>query len=255
MGATAYSNFRRRPGHKLELEARFKCNIVSPMASPLPAHSGRPPASARGARTRQALVKAARDVFERDGFLDARIADIAGAAGVATGSFYTYFNRKEDAFAAVIDELSDEMLHPRLRASADRDDPVAMIEAANRSYLVAYRRNARLMALMEQVAQVDENFRRMRLRRVRAFTDRNAQAIGELQRRGLADPNLDPQLTAEALSAMVGRVAYYRYVHRFNPASIESLTQTLTALWAGALGLTARRPAEPHPSKPRRPPR
>jgi AcrR family transcriptional regulator len=189
------------------------------MASLLPARSGRPPVSARGARTREALVRAAREVFERDGFLDARIADIASAAGVATGSFYTYFNSKEDAFAAVIDELSDEMLHPRLRA------------------------------------QVYEDFRRRRLRRVRAFTDRNAQAVAELQRRGLADPSLDPQLTAEALSAMVGRVAYYRYVHRFNSASIESLTQTLTALWAGALGLNARPAVKHHPPKPRRSPR
>jgi AcrR family transcriptional regulator len=222
------------------------------MASLLPARSGRPPVSARGARTREALVKAAREVFERDGFLDARITDIAAAAGVATGSFYTYFNSKEDAFAAVIDELSDEMLHPRLRESADRDDPVAMIEATNRSYLMAYRRNAKLMALMEQVAQVDEDFRRMRMSRVRSFTDRNAQAIAQLQQRGLADPSLDPQLTAQALSAMVGRVAYYRYVHRFNTASLESLTQTLTALWAGALGLTARLAGESDPSKPRR---
>jgi AcrR family transcriptional regulator len=222
------------------------------MANPLPARSGRPPASARGARTREGLVRAAREVFERDGFLDARIVDIASAAGVATGSFYTYFNSKEDAFAAVIDELSEEMLHPRLRETAERDDPVAMIEATNRSYLLAYRRNARLMALMEQVAQVNEDFRRTRLRRVRAFTDRNAQAIAELQRRGLADRTLDPQLTAEALSAMVGRVAYYRYVHRFNNASIESLTQTLTALWAGALGLNSRPAGKPRPIKPRR---
>ena len=49
------------------------------------------------------------------------------------------------------------MLHPRLERSTDRDDPVAVIEAANRAYLVAYRRNARLMALMEQVAQIDSD--------------------------------------------------------------------------------------------------
>ena len=65
------------------------------------------------------------------------------------------------------------------------------------------------MALMEQVAQIDEDFRRMRLRRVRAFTERNAQAIAQLQQRGLADPDLDPQLAAQALSAMVGRMAYF----------------------------------------------
>jgi AcrR family transcriptional regulator len=189
-------------------------------------------------------VNAAREVFERDGFLDARITDIAATAGVAAGSFYTYFKSKEDVFAAVMDEVNEEMLHPRLREFADRDDPISVIEATNRSYLAAYRRNARLMALMEQVAQIDEDFRRMRLRRVRAFTERNAQAIAQLQQRGLADPGLDPQLAAQALSAMVGRMAYFRYVQGFGNASIDTLASTLTRLWAGALGIP--------PSKPRR---
>src|SRR5690349_3750886 len=155
-----------------EVEAGF--NYRGRMASELPARSGRPPVSARGARTRDALVKAGREVFERDGFLDARITDITATAGVAAGSFYTYFKSKEDVFAAVMDDVNEEMLHPRLREFADRDDPVSVIEATNRSYLVAYRRNARLMALMEQVAQIDDDFRRIRLRRVRAFTERNA---------------------------------------------------------------------------------
>ena len=97
---------------------------------------------------------------------------------------------------------------------------------------------------MEQVAQIDEDFRRMRLRRVRAFTERNAQAIAQLQQRGLADPGLDPQLAAQALSAMVGRMAYFRYVQGFGNASIDTLAGTLTRLWAGALGIP--------PSKPRR---
>jgi AcrR family transcriptional regulator len=225
------------------------------MASELPARSGRPPVSARGVRTREALVNAAREVFERDGFLDARITDITATAGVAAGSFYTYFKRKEDVFAAVMEEVNEEMLHPRLRAFADRDDPVSVIEATNRSYLAAYRRNAKLMGLMEQVAQIDEDFRRMRLRRGRSFTDRNAQAIQQLQRRGLADPDLDPQLAAQALSAMVGRMAYFRYVQGLGNASVESLAKTLTRLWAGALGipLTRKLPAVvPQPSKPRR---
>jgi AcrR family transcriptional regulator len=225
-----------------EVEAGF--NYGRAMASELPARSGRPPVSARGARTRDALVKAAREVFERDGFLDARITDISATAGVAAGSFYTYFKSKEDVFAAVMDEVNEEMLHPRLRSFADRDDPVSVIEATNRSYLAAYRRNAKLMALMEQVAQIDEEFRRMRLRRVRAFTDRNAQAIRQLQQRGLADPELDAQTAAQALSAMVSRMAYFRYVQGFGSGSLDSLAKTLTRLWAGALGIP--------PSKPRR---
>jgi AcrR family transcriptional regulator len=207
--------------------------------SALPSQTGRAPVSARGTRTREALVRAARRVFEHDGFLEARITDIAKEAGVAAGSFYTYFNDKEDAFAAVMEEVNDEMLHPRLLGSpGDRDDPVALIEAANRAYLAAYRRNAKLMALMEQVAQIDEDFRTLRLRRAKAFIDRNARAIARLQHEGLADPELDPQLAAEAMSSMVSRVAYNRYVQGLGSASIAALTKTLTRLWANALGIT-----------------
>jgi AcrR family transcriptional regulator len=211
--------------------------------SALPSQTGRAPASARGTRTREALVTAARQVFERDGFLDARITDIAEQAGVAAGSFYTYFTSKEDAFAAVMDEINEEMLHPRLTAIStdhDREDPVAVIEAANRAYLVAYRRNAKLMALMEQVAQIDEDFRRLRRRRAKAFIERNARAISRLQQRGLADPELDPNLAAHAMSSMVSRMAYARYVQGLGSASLEALCKTLTRLWANALGITPR---------------
>lgn len=198
----------------------------------------RRPSTPRGARTRAALVSAARRIFERDGFLDARIVDIAEEAGVATGSFYTYFDGKEDAFAAVMAEVQEEMLHPRLVPVADRDDPTTVIETANRAYLISYRRNARLMALMEQVAEIDEGFRRQRLQRTRAFTARNAHAISRLQQQGLADPSLDPQLAALALSSMVSRMAYVRYVQGFGSASTDALVQVLTRLWTGALGIT-----------------
>ena len=51
------------------------------------------------ARTRQKLLDAARVVFERDGFHDARLADIVQEAQVATGTFYNYYNSKEEISA------------------------------------------------------------------------------------------------------------------------------------------------------------
>jgi AcrR family transcriptional regulator len=186
-------------------------------------------------------VQAAREVFERDGFLAARITDITARAGVAAGSFYTYFTGKEDAFAAVMDEVQEEMLHPRLREITAHDDPLAVIESANRAYLAAYRRNAKLMALMEQVIHIDEGLRRVRLRRARAFEERNAAAVRALQQSGLANPGLDARLAARALSAMVSRTAYLRYVQGYGNESNETLVRTLTALWAGALGITPNR--------------
>jgi AcrR family transcriptional regulator len=188
----------------------------------------------RGARTRQALVAGARRVFEHDGFLDARITDIAAAAGVATGSFYTHFESKEAAFAAVIAEVHEETLHPRLEVAHSTDDPIAVIGAAHRDYLQAYKRNARLMALLDQVALIDDDFRRLRLERADLMAQRNAKAIRRLQAQGLADPGLDPLFTAHALNAMVSRMASLVFVHG-EKIPFESLLATLTCLWANAL--------------------
>jgi AcrR family transcriptional regulator len=201
---------------------------------PEPAWTREPPRTARGARTRAAIVHAARTVFERDGYHNARLTDITAEAGSATGSFYTYFTNKEEVFAAVLAEVQDEMLHPHVRAMTDTDDPVALIEAANRAYLVAYRRNAGLMRLLEEVALVDDDIRELRRRRGRAFAERNAEFIRDLQARGLADPELDPVLGASALSAMVGRIAYSAYVGG-ETWKLDALVATLTRLWANAL--------------------
>jgi AcrR family transcriptional regulator len=195
-----------------------------------------PPRTARGARTRAALVTAARTVFERDGYLNARLTDITAEANCSTGSFYTYFTNKEEIFAAVLEEAQEEMLHPHVREVTRDEDPVAIIEASNRAYLVTYERNAKLMRLLDQVATIDDDVRDMRRRRGALFAERNARSIRELQARGLADPDLDPIIAARALSAMVGRMAHSVYVLG-DHVDREELIQTLTRLWANALRL------------------
>ncbi len=195
-----------------------------------------PPRSARGARTRAKLVAAARTVFERDGYLDSRVADISAEADTATGSFYTYFDSKEEIFAAVLAELQDDMLHQHIQEVVDSEDPTAVIEASNRAYLLVYERNAKLMRLLEQVSTIDESFRELRRKRSKAFAERNAHSIRNLQARGLADPDLDAMLTATALSAMVSRVAYINYVLG-DDWKLDELVEELTRLWVNALGI------------------
>lgn len=194
------------------------------------------PRSPRGVRTRTALVEAARVVFERDGYLDVKITDITKEAGVAAGSFYTYFDGKEEIFAAVAAAVQEDMLHPRLRERLGEDDPLVLIDAANREYLLAYKRNARLMALFEQVAQIDDEFREVRRKRGAAFVRRNAKMIRALQESGRADPDLDPLIAAHALSGMVGRMAYSVFALG-ERIPFERLVTTLNQIWANALKL------------------
>ena len=102
----------------------------------------------------------------------------------------------------------------------------------------------RLMALLEQVATVDEDFRELRLQRTAAFLARNARAIRRLQEAGLADPELDADLASLALSSMISRCAYVAFVLERAPggsgvpADVDRLADTLTRLWVNALRIT-----------------
>jgi AcrR family transcriptional regulator len=191
--------------------------------------------SKRGQATRRLLMDAGRRVFERDGFLDAKITAIVSEAGVAVGSFYTHFSTKDDLLEAILEETTAIMLYPSVGADAVPEDPVETIDRANRAYLAAYQANAGLMRVFEEVAAVNDRFRVMREERSRSFHRRNARAIRWLQERGDADPALDPEAAAIMLSTMVSRVAYGVFALRTVDMAPDVLADTVTRLWVNAL--------------------
>lgn len=192
----------------------------------------------RGHETRAALIAAARQIFERDGFLKARITDIAAAANVATGSFYLYFTNKEEVFAVLMEQTYEELFKTGVLNLDPDDDPPRRIEESLRTYLETYRRHTRMRKLMEQVANLDDRFFRILLDRSLSTATQNADGIRRLQERGLADPDLDPDLTALSLGAMGTRVAYTVFCGELSyREDLEALVQTLTRIWVSSLKL------------------
>lgn len=202
-----------------------------------PRKLGSQPQTARGKRTRDLLIAAARTIFERDGYVDSRLVDIAAEAKCSIGSFYTWFDSKDVILAAVFQEAQSEMLHPGTGQIEGTDDPVAIIGASNRAYFEAYRRNARLNQLLQQVSSVDPRFRALRRARAAAFVSRNARAISDLQERGLADRQVDTEVAAMALSGMVARLASEAFLFDLEH-DVDVLVVTATRLWTNSLGLT-----------------
>jgi len=196
------------------------------------------PTTARGIRTRENLVAAARRVFERDGFINSRLTDITAEAACSIGTFYTYFDTKEEIFTAVMQAAADDMLHPGLpRVDDDISNVAAILQASNRAYVEAYKRNARLNLLLEQVATIDPEFRKLRIARGAAFAERNARWIKRLQDAGYADPELDPVMTARALSPILGRMAYHAYALEEPWSDDDAIVDTATQVWLNALGV------------------
>ena len=64
-------------------------------------------------KTRQILIDVARQMFAKNGLEGTTMNDIAAASGKGRRTLYTYFNRKEDVYSAVIESeverLSDKL--------------------------------------------------------------------------------------------------------------------------------------------------
>ena len=76
---------------------------------PSSAVGARVPRTARGERTLRKILDAAREEFGERGFSDSSIVGITQRAGVALGTFYTYFESKEALFHALVRDMSEQV--------------------------------------------------------------------------------------------------------------------------------------------------
>lgn len=89
------------------------------------ASDGKAPRTARGERTLRKILDAARDEFGERGFSDSSIVGITQRAGVALGTFYTYFDSKESVFQALVRDMSAQVrdnVAPAFREASDAID-------------------------------------------------------------------------------------------------------------------------------------
>lgn len=195
------------------------------------------PRSPKGARTRARLLEAAKAVFEETGFLEARISDIAEHAGLSHGTFYHYFDSKEQAFREVAEE------HEALLTAPDEsggDAPATEYERilrANRLYLGRYRDNGKIMGVIEEVSRYDTQVNDARVLRQKHFAKRAEDRIHRLQDAKQVDRAIDPEIAAVALGAMVARFAELWLVEEWAPYEFDHAVEQLSLLWAKSIGV------------------
>ena len=78
-------------------------------ATVIDASAGKEPRTERGRRTQRAVLDAAAAEFGEKGFHDSSIVSITARAGVALGTFYTYFDSKDALFRALVSDISDQV--------------------------------------------------------------------------------------------------------------------------------------------------
>ncbi|HMC40698.1 MAG TPA: TetR/AcrR family transcriptional regulator [Acidimicrobiales bacterium] len=208
-------------------------------APPAPNDKASGPRSRKGAETRARLVGAAKEIFEENGFLDARISDIAERAGLSHGSFYHYFESKEEIFREVAYAVGDQLSAPLGEVVLDPESeasPQDRIRQAIRMHLESYRKEARIMGVIEQVSRYDAEMRRARFEQQRLYGEQVEDSIRRMQRNGMIDRDLDPVIAAAALGSMTTRFPELWLVEGALECSFDDAAEQLARVFINGLG-------------------
>jgi AcrR family transcriptional regulator len=192
------------------------------------ASEGKQPRTARGQRTLRAILDAAAAEFGEKGFHDGSISGITRRAGVALGSFYTYFDSKDAVFRALVRDMSDQVrehVAPAIRAAPEQ---IAAERAGLLSFIEFVRSHKEIYRIIDESEFVDpDSFRRhyattadriaARLRAAAGRGEVRAD-VGEVHawaimgmnvflglRYGVWDDDRSPDAVADAIAAMLAR--------------------------------------------------
>jgi AcrR family transcriptional regulator len=192
------------------------------------------PSTPKGHRTRARILDAARVVFARDGFVEARMGDIATGARLSAGGLYRYFMSKEDVFAALIANLVRDLFEASGHTvHSFVSHPYEALLEANRGYLSVYYGNRDLLRAFVEAVAVDARFREMwwsaRRRHVERFVRAARAAHGKRKVDGV-----DLETVVESMTCMVEQSAYLWWAQEDllgRRVSVEDAARVVTRAW------------------------
>ncbi|WP_144098336.1 TetR/AcrR family transcriptional regulator [Croceicoccus sediminis] len=113
------------------------------------------PRTERGRRTLRKLLDAAAIEFGEKGFHEASISGITRRAGTALGSFYTYFDSKDEIFRALVSDMSGMVRTQSAQAVTPDMSPIEVETAALSGFLQFAREHKEIYRIIDEAEFVD----------------------------------------------------------------------------------------------------
>ena len=178
--------------------------------------------TARGVRSRAALLGAARSLFRQKGYANTTIADIAREAGRATGSFYTYFDNKEELLEQLAEDFETDISGHMSAVNMADADPYELIRELCAVTWRVYRARSAEVAGMFQAAMQNDHFSR-RWAAIRSRGRRKiAAAIVAAEKSGLVRvTNPHPEILASAIGSMITDFCYLWLIDGGEPGTAQ----------------------------------
>jgi AcrR family transcriptional regulator len=158
-------------------------------------------------------LRAATRIFAKHGYRAAAISDIIRAAGVARGTFYLYFQSKQDVLFAVIDDLREQQ-RTFIAQLADQKnsslqaDPREQARQGFLAWLQFYdKRRDALKILLRETNLIDARLERKREEIRRGVVEYLSNRIRRRQQTGLFQRKISPEIASHCLIGMLDEIA------------------------------------------------
>jgi TetR/AcrR family transcriptional regulator, fatty acid metabolism regulator protein len=199
-------------------------------------HSARPKAKSNGRRAaskkkepqpelgkRERILDAAVKVFAAEGFYNARVSQIAEAAGVADGTIYLYFKSKDDLLINLFEDRMEQVNANLREAIATESTAVARLKRIVKLHLEMVEHNRDMAEVISvELRQSSKFIREYSNPKFAEFLRTIAGAVVEGQRSGELRASIDPYVFARALFGALDEIALAWLVkHQGSKASIE----------------------------------
>ncbi|HEV3139347.1 MAG TPA: TetR/AcrR family transcriptional regulator C-terminal domain-containing protein [Vicinamibacterales bacterium] len=157
---------------------------------------------------RDALLRAAIDVFAERGYFNAQVADVARAAGVAAGTVYLYFRSKDDLLISIFERGMREALAEGKRVVEGVDDPIERLRRVARMHLARLGRDRNLAVVFQvELRQSTKFMERFSSTLLRDYLGLLREAVADGQRSGAFRSDVKPTLAAKALFGALDEMA------------------------------------------------
>ena len=152
------------------------------------------PRTERGRKTLRRLLEAAASEFGERGYHEAAINGITQRAGVALGTFYTYFQSKEEMFRAVVRDMSHATRAHVAEAVRGAPDRLSAERIGLEAFISFVRRHPELYRIIEEAQFVAEDVYR---EHYLTFADGYSRNLAAARSRGeIADGPDEPRAWA-----------------------------------------------------------
>lgn len=127
------------------------------LAGSLPRMNDKTPRTERGRKTLRRVLEAAAAEFGERGYHEAAITGITQRAGVALGTFYTYFDSKEAVFRALVRDMSQATRQHVAEAVKDAPDRLAAERMGLEAFIAFARKHRELYRIIEEAQFVADD--------------------------------------------------------------------------------------------------